>query len=184
MREERSGMLKLDDDAKLGVDWWGRQEKARAKIRQLFRVEDNGFDLTGYDLGTVRTIEDYEVYAGVNFKTKSVQKHTINNGYLELDNQTHDIYRNYKQIITRENYIKPEITDCVYLNTGHYVAILKTFWLRLIQRKWKNIIKERENIVKKRCTLNSLRHRELTGKWPNDCLHFPQLKGMLSQLKT
>jgi hypothetical protein len=108
----------------------------------------------------------------------------INNGYLELDNQTHDIYRNYKQIITRENYIKPEITDCVYLNTGHYVAILKTFWLRLIQRKWKNIIKERENIIKKRCTLNSLRHRELTGKWPKNCLYFPQLKGMLSELKT
>ena len=50
--------------------------------------------------------------------------------------------------------------------------------------KWKNIIKERENIIKKRCTLNSLRHRELTGKWPKDCLYFPQLKGMLSQLKT
>jgi hypothetical protein len=81
MREERSGMLKWDDDAKLGVDWWGKQEKARAKIRQLLRVENNGFDLTGYDLGTVRTIEDYEKYAGVNFKTKSVQKYTINNGY-------------------------------------------------------------------------------------------------------
>jgi hypothetical protein len=81
MREERSGMLKWDDDAKHGVDWWNKQNTARAKIRQLFRVEDNGFDLTGYDLGTVRTIEDYEAYAGVNFKNKSVQKYTIDNGY-------------------------------------------------------------------------------------------------------
>lgn len=81
MREERSGMLKWDDDAKLGVDWWNRQNTARAKIRQLFRVEDNGYDLTGYDLGTARTIEDYETYAGVNFKTKSVQKYTLDNGY-------------------------------------------------------------------------------------------------------
>jgi len=81
MREERSGMLKWDDDAKRGVDWWNKQNTARAKIRQLFRVEDNGFDLTGYDLGTTRTIEDYEVYAGVNFKEKSVQKYTIDNGY-------------------------------------------------------------------------------------------------------
>ena len=81
MREERSGMLKWDDDAKLGVDWWNRQNTARAKIRQLFRVEDNGYDLTGYDLGTARTIEDYEVYAGVNFKTKSVQKYTLDNQY-------------------------------------------------------------------------------------------------------
>ena len=81
MREERSGMLKWDDDAKLGVDWWNRQNTARAKIRQLFRVEDNGYDLTGYDLGTARTIEDYEAYAGVNFKTKSVQKYTLDNQY-------------------------------------------------------------------------------------------------------
>jgi hypothetical protein len=81
MREERSGMLKWDDDAKLGVDWWNRQNTARAKIRQLFRVEDNGYDLTGYDLGTARTIEDYEVYAGVNFKTRSVQKYTLDNQY-------------------------------------------------------------------------------------------------------
>jgi hypothetical protein len=81
MREERDGILKWDDDAKQGVDWWNKQEKARAKIRQLFRVEDNGFDLTGYDLGTVRTLAEYEAYAGVNFKDKSVQKYTLENGY-------------------------------------------------------------------------------------------------------
>jgi hypothetical protein len=81
MREERAGMLKWDDDAKHGVDWWNKQNTARAKIRQLFRVEDNGFDLTGYDLGNVRTIEEYEKYAGVNFKEKSVQKYTIENNY-------------------------------------------------------------------------------------------------------
>ena len=139
--------------------------------------------------GNVKSDVLYHYLVYSRFKTLDMNQinyvaNNINNGYLELDNQTHDIFRNYTQIITRENYIKPEITDCVYLNTGHYVAILKTYWLRLIQRKWKNIIKERENIIKKRCTLNSLRHRELTGKWPNDCLHFPQLKGMLSQLKT
>jgi len=81
MREERSGMLKWDDDAKRGVDWWNKQETARAKIRQLFRTEDNGFDLTGYDLGTVRTLAEYEAYAGVNFKDRSVQKYTLDNFY-------------------------------------------------------------------------------------------------------
>ena len=85
-------------------------------------------------------------------------------------------------IITRKNYIKPEITECIYLNTGHCVAILKTHWIRLIQKKWKNIIKERKTIIKKRCTVKSLRHREITGKWPDDCLFYPQLQGMLSNL--
>jgi len=80
MREERSGMLKWDDDAKRGVDWWNKQDYARKKIRCLFRTEE-GIDLTGYDLGTVRTLAEYEAYAGVNFKEKRVQKHTIENGY-------------------------------------------------------------------------------------------------------
>jgi hypothetical protein len=81
MREERSGMLKWDDDAKRGVDWWNKQSTARAKIRQLFQTEDNGFDLTGYDLGKVRTIQEYEEYAGLDFKNKSVQKYTLDNQY-------------------------------------------------------------------------------------------------------
>lgn len=80
MREERAGMLKWDDDAKLGVDWFNKQEYARKKIRCLFRVEE-GIDLTGYDLGTVRTLRDYEKYAGVNFKKKAVQKYTLDNQY-------------------------------------------------------------------------------------------------------
>lgn len=82
MREERSGMLKWDDDAKTGVDWGRKQDYARKKIRVLFRVEeDPSIDLTGYDLGTVRTIRDYEKYAGVYFKEKAVQKYTLDNKY-------------------------------------------------------------------------------------------------------
>jgi hypothetical protein len=82
MREERAGMLKWDDDSKLGVDWFQKQEYARKKIRVLLGTEeDSTIDLTGYDLGTVRTLRDYEKYAGFNFKTKSVQKYTLDNNY-------------------------------------------------------------------------------------------------------
>ena len=84
MREERSGMLKWDDDAKRGVDWWNKQDYARRKIRCLFKTED-GIDLTGYDLGTVRTLEDYENYAGVCFKHRTVQKYTLENNYPEAN---------------------------------------------------------------------------------------------------
>ena len=81
MREERNGKLIWDDQHKRGEDWWTAQDKARAKIRQLLRTEDNGYDLTGYDIGTTRTIRDYEKYAGVHFKKRSVQKYTIDNEF-------------------------------------------------------------------------------------------------------
>ena len=77
MRTERDGILVWDDQSKRGDDmFWKQQNIARAKIRQLLRTEDNGFDLTGYDLGTIRTLRDYEKYAGIHFKKKSFQKYT------------------------------------------------------------------------------------------------------------
>lgn len=39
--------------------------------------ESKDIDFTGYDLGTERTIEDYEEYSGVRMRTRSVQQHTL-----------------------------------------------------------------------------------------------------------
>jgi hypothetical protein len=82
MREERSGMLKWDDDAKLGVDWYNKQEYARKKIRVLFGAEkDESIIFGDYGVGSVRTVADYEAFAGVNFKEKKVQEYALDNKY-------------------------------------------------------------------------------------------------------
>ena len=105
--------------------------------------------------------------------------------YLHLTNNnkaatTHSVFRNYKNIILKQPYIKAEIAECVYLENMECVAILKTFWIKLIQRTWKNILQKRATILKKRANINSLKHRELTGRWPKECIHYPELRGMLS----
>jgi len=80
MREERSGMLVWDDQSKRGESMWHTQQDiGRSRIRQLIGVEEGGHDLTGYELGAVRTVRDYEKYAGIHFKRKSFQKHTTMN---------------------------------------------------------------------------------------------------------
>jgi hypothetical protein len=91
----------------------------------------------------------------------------------------HNIFRNYRNIILTDN-IKPEIAECLYLSGGECVAILKTFWIKIIQRRWKNILEERERIIKLRCQVRSILHREINGKWPQYCLEYPGLKGMLA----
>jgi hypothetical protein len=91
----------------------------------------------------------------------------------------HNIFRNYRNIILTDN-IKPEIAECLYLSGGECVAILKTFWIKIIQRKWKNILEERKRIIKLRCQIRSILHREINGKWPQYCLKYPGLKGMLA----
>lgn len=82
MREERSGKLVWDDQSKRGESmWWKGNDSARARIRQLLGVEDNGINLGEYGLGTKRTIRDYEKYAGIHFKKKSFQKYTKDNSF-------------------------------------------------------------------------------------------------------
>lgn len=82
MREERAGKLVWDDQHKRGEDmWWRQNDRGRAKIRKLLRVEDNDFDLTGYDLGNVRSLRHYEIYAGINFKQKGIQAYTKQNKF-------------------------------------------------------------------------------------------------------
>jgi hypothetical protein len=92
----------------------------------------------------------------------------------------HTIFKNYRNILLRPDNIKPEIAECLYLSGGECVSILKTFWIKIIQRTWKNILSERKKIIKLRCNLNSIFYREINGKWPTFCLNYPSLKGMLA----
>ena len=54
-----------------------RDVYARNKTRQLFEQEDHGIDMGIYGLGTVRTLHDYEVYGGFDFKNCRIQEYTL-----------------------------------------------------------------------------------------------------------
>ena len=60
--------------------------------------------------------------------------------YIEFNQRTteHPVIRNYKCAVVKKNYISLEIIQHVELEGGgEHVAIYKTFWLRILQRKWK-----------------------------------------------
>jgi len=94
----------------------------------------------------------------------------------------HIIIRNYQNIINKPNYIKPEIAQCIILETGHSIAIIKTLWIKFIQRKWKKIYEERKIIMRRRMSPSSLSTRELTGRWPSYCIYLPSIQGILYDL--
>jgi hypothetical protein len=93
--------------------------------------------------------------------------------------KSHKLIRNYHNIIRRSNYIKPEIAECIALPTGENIAIIKTMWIKIIQRKWKKVYAARQHIIKCRSCPSSLSTRQLTGLWPQHCRQMPNLKGML-----
>lgn len=74
-------------------------------------------------------------------------------------------------------YIKKPSVDIMklsILDDGTYSVIKKTYWIKLIQRHWKKCYKERTNIIK-RISIQTLRLREITGKFPS----IPSIYGML-----
>ena len=129
--------------------------------------------------------DDYSEYSN-----NSTGIAAFSNDYNEYYHQTqnivlskpHKIIRNYKNIIARPDYIKPEIAECLVLPSQHSIVIIKTIWIKIIQRKWKTIYAEQKNIIKKRMQYSSLKTREITGRWPAQCIHFPTIHGMLSNL--
>jgi len=93
----------------------------------------------------------------------------------------HEYIRNYAKIATHTSTYLPQLAVCLRLPGDECVAILKTHWLRLIQRSWKKVFRSRLNVTKRRCRSQNSRHREIHGTWPDDCT-MPTLKGMMSGL--
>ena len=97
-------------------------------------------------------------------------------------NSQHPLVRNYHNIIKSFYYIQPHIVECVYLPRpgSECVAILKTFWLKIIQRTWKRVYKQRMAML---CSVPMLRMREITsGRFVYEKIHIPGLRGMLNGL--
>jgi hypothetical protein len=86
--------------------------------------------------------------------------------------------------IVRVENAKVHIMKLCILDDGTYSVLLKTHWLRIIQRHWKKVYAERKRVVRGRRNLANLRHREIYGKWPNGLNYFPGLNGMLKNYKT
>lgn len=81
-----------------------------------------------------------------------------------LDNHPHPIIRNYLNLIKKENYVKFDIVEMKTLDTLEEIGFIKTFWLKLLQRKWKSIFKKRKEEIKRLSNPRRLLKREIMGK--------------------
>jgi hypothetical protein len=109
----------------------------------------------------------------------------INNHYLTIIRFSGKYDYNLIRLIIQNyglTFNNLQIAECLYLPSQHCVSILKTFWLKLIQRTWKKVYKNKQLINNRRCRPNALKYKEIYGRWPIDCLNYPTLKGMLSYL--
>lgn len=77
------------------------------------------------------------------------------------------IIRNHKHIVSHPQYPHVDIVDIIRLQPGEEdVAIIKTCWLRIFQRKWRSYYKYKQALIMHYKRISSIQHREIHGKWP------------------
>jgi uncharacterized linocin/CFP29 family protein len=142
------------------------------------------------------TIFDPVLYGTDEHSSQGIETHYLNIYTIELDEfynndykniiqlitmsllsdteKSHPIIRNYDAIIKTDNYIKLNIIKCDELSGLEQVGYIKTFWLKIIQRRWKNVYKERQHLLTARSNPHVLQERQQTGQWPKHLRNWPK----------
>jgi hypothetical protein len=106
--------------------------------------EDNENDMNANNLN--QNLEPYSVIKMITGVYYRKYKFLLENTNI-FNEFPHIVIQNYKKIVSKKNYVRPEIGYCILLSSGETIVILKTFWIRLIQRTWKNIFQKRKQII-------------------------------------
>jgi len=113
---------------------------------------------------------------------KQEYNNLYNNYYNHLNNENkiltqHPFIHNYWEILKYQN-IENSNLDIISMeenSDGHFYAIKKTFYLKIIQRKWKKIYNQQRQIIKYRSNPRTILYFRIHGKWPKHCAYFPEL---------
>jgi hypothetical protein len=71
----------------------------------------------------------------------------------------------------------------LYIRKEVYYVVVKTFWLRIIQRTWKKKYQKYMDNQNKKILPKNLRYREIHGKYPKELDYLPKIRGMLANYK-
>jgi len=72
-----------------------------------------------------------------------------------------------------------DIMKLEFLPNQMCTVVKKTFWMRLIQRCWRSVLRDRLKIRLRRGSIMSQRVFEMTGRWPIGQNVLPGLYGMM-----
>ena len=167
----RKGRTKQwDDDS----DWVNKNNKSHLRNRTLLEMEGKcecEMDFEHYGLGTQRTRQDYEKYAGIRFTDRGVQQHTLDNKFPpnpkveDYDNSFHSIFKH-----------------CIDLHTPNFPETDYDFWAIIFEDEDGNEIYRQDadkNEIKNLLELSKKDNdwirlwRTYTGKKPNKWVVWP-----------
>ena len=114
-------------------------------------------------LNKFQNIDDfYKVRNGYICAYRITKNEFLDYDFDLIENHPDDVFNPYIQIIKIEHVNFQDNDKQEYYTT----AIVKTHYLRIIQRKWKRLYKEK---IQRMSHPNNIEHRMITGKWPICC---------------
>jgi hypothetical protein len=143
------------------------QNKYLLGVCEIFHPNIHGFTNNSYPyiqthFMVISIIHKYDFFhMSINSYQDHIQKY-YNMNLNKLLN--HPFIRNYYNIISNINNIKLNIIEIIEMSGYEYSAIIKTFWLKILQRKWKNIYKNKILKLKKMKNIKYILNREITTK--------------------
>ena len=76
--------------------------------------------------------------------------------------------------------INVNIMQLFILKDEVYSVVIKTYWIKIIQRHWKTVIAKRKKRMEENKKIQSILYRELRGRFPPSNIPYSTLRGMLS----
>jgi len=147
-------------------------EQSEEMFDDICDIEDEYTDEC-CDKGTYIGIPVYDTQYDVNLLASRVSLKS----FFDYDIEDVMDYLTDNNII--ETNVEPILPDIMQVHVDDceaFTVVLKTHWLRLVQRKWKNVLQHRKRIMR---NPDYIRNREITGK---SVTTLPSLRGMLSNL--
>ena len=77
-----------------------------------------------------------------------------------------------------------DIMKLFILDDHTYTVVIKTYWLKIIQRHWKKVYSQRKYCISRRRQIKTMMYVERNGRYPYDCHSMPGLHGMLMVYNT
>jgi len=157
------------------------QERLQENIDRIYDSEVEFLDTEKenhkYYLGLCKEPRGQRILLGIAIQPKTFLKFDIQSilNYLA----EYSIFTIYRRIMDTSN-IQLQIM-CLNIEpiTGFYTVILKTYWIRIIQRTWKRVFRERQEMLMKRRTPQNMRYFEIHGKHLQGIRVLPTIHYML-----
>jgi hypothetical protein len=111
------------------------------------------------------------------------------NHYLMMNSISPELFFRYDSTIISEylyqmslvRLVRKPVIDVVQLVIldNCYTCVMKTFWIKMIQRTWRKVLVEKQLVLRKRGQVQSQRYFEIHGKYPEGIRVLPGLVGMM-----